>query len=365
MTTLDRYVLREIGVPILVGSSLFFVVVTFVQLFTISDATTGLGITGADMVQALLYSLPPLTGLLLPASALFATLLAIGRMSSDREVMGLTAMGVSPYRLLRVPGVLGVIMGAVSCYALVVGEPWGVRGLRDLMARGAQRALAGGVRADEFQEWIPGVTFLARERVGRDLHGVMLSDRRDPDRAVVITAKSGQVVSGAASRDIVFALRDGSIVVHDSDADSARVIRFETSDYRIDVQSIVGRKAKTLPAVQAKDVWTLWDDLHDPTFSGDRALEMVVLNRKLALPVATVVFALLAVPLACSRSPAARARGFLYSSALVASYYYIGRWAELAARSGNLNAVLAAWLPNILGIIGMTILLVRFRGKAA
>lgn len=365
MSTLDRYVLREIGIPIVVGLGLFFVVVTFVELFTISDATTGLGITGPDMVQALLYSLPPLTGLLLPASVLFATLLAIGRMSADREVMGLTALGVSPYRLLRVPAAIGVAMGLLSCYALVVGEPWGVRGLRDLMARGAQRALAGGVRADEFQEWIPGVTFLAQQRVGRDLRGVMLSDRRNPERAVVITSKTGVVLGGAESRDIVFALRDGSIVIHDTGADAARVIRFETSDYRIDVQSIVGRKAKTLPAVQAKDVPTLWADLHDGAFEGDRALEMVVLNRKFALPVATVVFALLAVPLACSRTGGARARGFLYSAGLVAGYYYVGRWAELAARSGGLNAVFAAWLPNMLGVVGMLLLLVRFRGKAA
>ncbi len=49
----------------------------------------------------------------------------------------------------------------------------------------------------------------------------------------------------------------------------------------------------------------------------------------------------------------------------VAAYYYIGRWAELSARSGSFNAVLAAWLPNILGVIGMTVMLVRFRDRAA
>ena len=365
MSTLDRYVLREIGVPIVVGLGLFFVVVTFVQLFTISDAVTGLGITGPDLMQALLYSLPPLTGLLLPASALFATLLAIGRMSGDREVTALSAVGVSPYRLLLVPGLVGVVLGAISCYALVVGEPWGVRGLRNLMARGAQRALASGVRADEFQEWVPGVTFLARERHGNDLIDVMLADRRDPDRGVVITAKSGVVVSGVESRDIVFNMRDGSIVVHDQSADSARVIRFDSSEYRLDVQSIVGRKAKTLPSVQAKDVPTLWRDMHDDTMLQDRALLTVVLNRKFTLPIATIIFALLAVPLACSRTGGARARGFLYSSAIVAGYYYIGRWAELSARSGNFNALLAAWLPNILGIAGMVVMLVRFRDRAA
>ena len=366
MNTLDRYVLKEIGVPIVVGLGLFFVVVTFVQLFTISDAVTGLGITGPDLFQALLYSLPPLTGLLLPASALFATLLAIGRMSGDREVTALSSLGVSPYRLLRVPALLGAFLGAISCYALVVGEPWGVRGLRDLMARGAQRALASGVRPDEFQEWVPGVTFLARERHGKKLTDVMLSDRRDRDRAVVITAKRGVIVSGAKSRDIVFALEDGSIVVHDAKADEARVIRFETSDYHLDVQNIVGKKAKTLPSVQAKDVPQLLADIGDPDVKTDKALHIITLSRKFALPIATIIFAILAVPLACTRTGGARARGFLYSSAIVASYYYVSRWAELSARGGGgMNPWLASWLPNILGAVGMVILLVRFRDRAA
>ena len=52
-------------------------------------------------------------------------------------------------------------VGVIRHGALYDG--WGVRGLRDLMSRSAQRALASGVRTGEFQEWLPGVTFLARE----------------------------------------------------------------------------------------------------------------------------------------------------------------------------------------------------------
>ncbi len=369
MSTLDRYVFREIAVPIVVGLGLFFVVVTFVQLFTISDAVTGLGITGPDLLQALIYSLPPLTGLLLPASALFATLLAIGRMSGDREVTALSSVGVSPYRLLLVPGLLGVLLGAISCYALVVGEPWGVKGLRALMARGAQRALASGVRPDEFQEWVPGVTLsAARERHGKDLTDVMLADRRDPDRGVVITAKNGVVVSGTESRDIVFNMRDGSIVVHDQSADSARVIRFETSGVSLRCSEYRRQESEDLcRRWQAKNVPTLWRDMHDDIDAmlqtraahGDLESQARVADcdRDSALP---------AVPLACSRTGGrGRAAFRTVSSALVAAYYYIGRWAELSARSGNFNAWLAAWLPNILGVIGMVIMLVRFRDRAA
>ena len=47
-------------------------------------------------------------------------------------------------------------------------------------------------------------------------------------------------------------------------------------------------------------VTALWAAAHDPKRSArDRALRTVVFNRKLALPFATIIFSLLAVPLAC------------------------------------------------------------------
>lgn len=365
MSTLDRYVLREIAVPLLVGLSLFFVVVAFAQVLTISDAVTGLGVSGADILQALIYSLPPLMGLLLPVSMLFATLLGVGRMASDHEVIGMSAGGVSPYRLLRVPITLSVVLALASGFALVIGEPWGIRGLRDLMSRSAQRALASGVRAGEFHEWVPGVTFIARERQGKELRHVVLADRRDAQRPLTIAAQRGRVVTGEQARDIVFELGDGSIVLHDEAQDTHRIIHFERSRYRLDVKGLVGNKAKTLSPVQEKDLATLWREMHDPAFDvGRRALLAITLHRKAALPLATIIFAVVAVPLACRATGGARARGFLYSSGIVAAYYYLGRWAELSARGGELHAVLAAWLPDLVGLAGMIVLVRRF-GRSA
>ena len=37
-TTLDRYVLREIGIPFALGLGLFFAVVAFAQVLRVSDA---------------------------------------------------------------------------------------------------------------------------------------------------------------------------------------------------------------------------------------------------------------------------------------------------------------------------------------
>ncbi|MEE8410491.1 MAG: LptF/LptG family permease [Myxococcota bacterium] len=365
MRALDRYLLREIAVPFLVGLGLFFVVVIFAQLLKVSDAVTGLGITGGEILQALAYTLPPLMGMLIPVSLFFATLLAVGRFASDREVIGMATGGVSPYRLLRVPAALGVILAMVSGFSLAVGEPWGIRGLKDLMAHSAQRALAAGVRIGEFNQWVPGVTFMASGEQNGELIDIVFADRRNEARPIVISARRGVIGTGARAQDMVFDLTDGTVLFSDPEAETYRVLHFEKSRYRLDVGGLVRKTGRTMTSAQAKSLPTLWRQSHDPKVGrSERARLTVTFHRKLAMPLATLIFALLAVPLAVRATGGARARGFLYSAGIVGAYYYVGRAAELAARGNRFDPVVAAWLPNLIGLAVVLILLYRLPRSA-
>ncbi|MEC9464476.1 MAG: LptF/LptG family permease [Myxococcota bacterium] len=359
MKALDRYLLCEISLPLVVGLGLFFVVVAFGQLMQISDSVTGLGITSSDMLLALGYSIPPLLGILLPVSMLFATMLAVGRMASDREPMGWCAAGGSPYSLLRMPALMGLCLSGLTLLATLFGEPWGVRGIRDLMSESAQQALASGVNTGEFTEWIPGVVFYAADRDGEELVDVFFSDRRDRSQPLTVSAARGKLFGGSEARDIVFELRDGTIWLRDGDGGTQHRVRFERTLYRLDVGKLVGNKAKTLSPVQGKDVDELLAAIASEQEPKHKALLEVTFHRKLALPVAVVIFALLAVPIGCKRGAGARARSFLVSTALVGAYYYIGRAAELQARQGEFPAMLAPWLPNLLGIVALAWMLKR------
>jgi lipopolysaccharide export system permease protein len=366
MTTLDRYLLREILVPFLVGLGLFFVVIAFAQVLKISDSVTGLGVGGGEILQALMYSFPPLMGLLIPVSGLFATLLGVGRLAADREVVAMSAGGVSPYVLLRVPLAFGGVLAVLSAFALVEGEPWGINGLKELMSRSAQKTLAEGVRVGEFNEWVTDVMFYARGKEGGELTGVMFADRRKLGSPIVVSAERSTVAAGKDAGDIVFDLVDGSVLLYDDGSRSQRLLRFERGRYRLEVGKLVQNKFRTASLAQAKTVQELAHDIDDPaTPDNKRALFTVVLHRKLALPLATLIFAALAVPLACRRTGGARARGFLYSAGIVGAYYYIGRAAELSARAGRFPPELAAWVPNAIGVVALAILLIRLKRQAA
>ncbi len=381
---IDRYVLRETIVPFVAGMMLFFVVVIFGEVLKISDSVTGLGIGLRDLGWALLYSLPPLVGLLLPVSALFSTMLGIGRIASDREVIALRVAGMSPLRLMRVPAVLGVVLGGLTLWATVWGEPWGIQGIRSIMSRGAQRALAQGVRAGEFTEWVPGVTFHVRATAPEPnshvvrgdtghhdersalLYGLTFADLRDPKNPVVVAAESGQVVSTGSAGTILFDLHEGSMLLFERGKTGERRIAFATGQYRLDVAGLVNNKLVNVTAAQGMSFGRLWEGAHDSKNKRKRRAQfMVTLQRKIAIAVATLIFALLAVPLGLGTQGSARARGFLFCLVIVLGYYYIGRASELAARFGSFDPVLAAWLPNIIGLVALVFLTFRAQRRLA
>src|SRR5262245_32145680 len=67
----------------------------------------------------LLLLLPQSLGITIPMAFMAATLMALGRLSGDREGVALLACGVSPIRVLRPILLLGVLAGSANAYTLM------------------------------------------------------------------------------------------------------------------------------------------------------------------------------------------------------------------------------------------------------
>jgi lipopolysaccharide export LptBFGC system permease protein LptF len=72
----------------------------------------------------------------------------------------------------------------------------------------------------------------------------------------------------------------------------------------------------------------------------------IQLHRRLALPVAPLLFALVGIPLGLRRSKGARSWGVLICVGLVFVYYSLLSFGSLLAKDGTLSALVAMWLPN-------------------
>ena len=79
----------------------------------------------------------------------------------------------------------------------------------------------------------------------------------------------------------------------------------------------------------------------------DRRAYTIELFDKIALPLTTIVFVLVGVPLAITPPRVRYNRGFLFSILIIFAYYVVRALSISFGEAGSLAPFLAAWLPNI------------------
>ncbi len=84
-------------------------------------------------------------------------------------------------------------------------------------------------------------------------------------------------------------------------------------------------------------------------------------RRRIALPAAPVLFALIGVPLGLSRVRGARSRGVLVCALLGLGYYVILSFSQHLALASLLPAAVAVWIPNVTFGLTAAVLICRAR----
>ena len=80
----------------------------------------------------------------------------------------------------------------------------------------------------------------------------------------------------------------------------------------------------------------------------DRRIYTIELFDKIALPITTIVFVLVGVPLAITPPRVRYNRGFLFSILIIFAYYVVRALSISFGEAGSMTPFIAAWLPNII-----------------
>ncbi len=115
-TILDRYLLREVASPFLIGLVLFTFVLLVPHLADISDLLVGKSATWTVIGKLVFNILPSFLALTIPMAFLLAVLLGLGRLASESEIVAMQALGVSPLFLLRALLLLGLLATGATYY---------------------------------------------------------------------------------------------------------------------------------------------------------------------------------------------------------------------------------------------------------
>lgn len=387
LAVLDRYLLRELAAPFALGLALFTVFLVLDRLYDLTELVITKGVPLPLVLQLLGFMLPSFLGHTLPMALLVAVLLAGGRLAADREIVACQAAGVSVLRLFR-PVALAALAVALLAAAFTL---W----LTPLANRHFQRQLfeilkaraATGLQERVFNTTFGGVVIYVEEISPSQvrLRGLVVSDERDPAVSRVITAREGRLLTDEAGRRVTLRLLEGA--VHEADVVPANPppgVGAETTggaagprryrytgfaaydmalalDTRLRSAARVAKPEKdmTLPALvrQAAEPGT------EP--STRRALQ-AELHKRLALPLAAPVFALLGFPLAVRSPRGGRSAALVATLVIVVGYYLLLSALEGLALRGLVPVVAAIWGPNALfAVLGAGLMAVAARGLRA
>ncbi len=366
LRTLDRYIIRETVAPF----ALTLLILTFLlQIPTIMEVAEELiakGVTLPIIGRILLTLLPSSLALTIPISLLVGLLMALGRLSADREAVAMQACGVSLYRILRPVLLMAVVATAVTAYIMIEAMPRANQNYRDIIFRIIQTKAEGDVRPRVFFDEFPNLVLYVRDVPveTRGWKGVFLADSRNPGETQLLTADRGHFVLEPDVRRVDLILEDG--ILHRSKAETPAQYELQTFaslTVRLDPETVFPRQG-LMPGDNELSIPQLRTKARELREQGMSAHNPIMaIQRKYTIPAACLVFGLIALGLGVSHRKDGKNAGFVIGIAVVLIYYVLMYVGEAMAKGQLLPAELALWLPNVvLGGGGLALLVLRARG---
>ncbi len=337
---IERYLRREIALTFFAVSLLLVVMFfsgTFIRLLT--ETLEG------DYPARILFSLFALKGVgnivfILPFAFFIAVLLTFSRLYKDNEIVVLNACGAGPGRLFSSVGMLALVVALVVGYLTLFFTPWAENKSSQLLDEaGARQEIAGIVpgRFNSFGADSPTIYVERYDAKKKRLYGLFVQGRGEQEnKQYVLRAATAYERTDKKSGSRFLVLEDGYRYEGVRGQRDYSITRFAEHGIRIRDQEVVPSSRPRYAIASA----TLWrsDD------SGDIA----ELHRRLAVPVTTLLLALLAVPLSKSSPRRGRYAGLFFGILLYVVYNNLITVGLSSLGKGEVPAILGVWWVHLL-----------------
>ncbi|MEZ5290111.1 MAG: LPS export ABC transporter permease LptF [Vicinamibacterales bacterium] len=359
MRTLDRYVIREVAVPF----ALALLVLTFILIipFIIQQAETMVakGVPWLTLARVMVTLIPQALGLTIPMSLLVGLLVALGRLSGDREIVAMLACGLSPVRLLRPAAILGVAAWMATSWVLIWAIPDANQTFREITTRLVADRAEGEVKPREFFEDFPGFVVYVRDVPAEGgWSGVVAADTRSPDHPVLYVAEHGRMLVDREARTIQMVLTDGTRhSTAENDPDGYEVVTFDRTVVPLDPESVFPRQGpargiREMSIVELREQAARLEGLDQSSHN-----EWYEIHKKFSIPAACFVFALIGIALGATDRRDGKFAGLALGVVVIFAYYAVMWLGQSFAKGHYLSPGLASWLPNLVvgaaGLVGL------------
>lgn len=356
MKTIDKYIFRELIDPFLFGLLSFTLILSAsMVLFELVRAVVLQGMPLITALKIFIFRMPSVVVYIFPMATLLASLLGFARLSKDSEVIAFKASGISIYRLIIPVIIMGLMISIVTLIFYEVVVPESNKMVKTLMVDTISNKspnVEENIFIPEIQNNVLKRVFYAESMQGNTMEGVIVSEFSSGKLTQIINAKTA--IWNNEKRQWLFT--HGIVYLLSENGEYKHLIKFEEQYVAIKYTpqdfSLGDKSPDDMNISELRDFIGVKEKM------GVKVTDFKIqLNMKIAIPFASLVFALLGAPLGLSPKRASSSIG-LGLSIIVVFVYYVFMFVSMAfGEIGLFTPWFSAWLPNILTLgIGFYIL---------
>ncbi|MGB3378733.1 MAG: LptF/LptG family permease [Allopontixanthobacter sediminis] len=349
---IDRYIFRLVIVPMLGVFVLAASLLTLDKMLRLFDFVATEGGPIGVVFKMLASLVPEYASLAIPLGLLLGILLAFRKLATSSELDVLRAVGLSYWRLLRVPYAITLLMVGLNAALVFYIQPVSRYYYEQLDYDLRSGALGASIKVGEFTTLKDRVALRIEEsrNEGRQLVGIFARVSTDKGQVLSITAREGNFLATSDNPNtIILRLNDGTIVQDNGGADGGgatpRVLSFTRHDLPIDLPAIEEFRRRG----DAEREYILPELLSigwSPESTEQvRDASQASFNFRMVEVVMMLLMPLLAVALAIPPKRSTSALGVFVSIVMVVAYHKVNQYGEDFAALGRADPALALWGP--------------------
>jgi lipopolysaccharide export system permease protein len=341
---LDRYMVAALGGPFLFGLAAFTLLFVAGELLNIARLVSQEHASLIAAAKYFFYTLPGTLVLTFPMSMLLAVLLAMSRLSGDSEITAMRAGGISLYRIAAPLIAVGVAASLVGLGFQEIIVPTASVKAEDILRREIQ---SGGT--DILSNQIVNTMLPNGDRQ------LTLAQGFDPKKDELQNTTI-EVFRGSTPMSLLFAPRGAYHGAVWKFYDATEFVltpcceRIDNPELAIDIgadPTALVEQHRPPEDMSRAEISRLLRSGVKMTDASRYARLLVTYHSKLARPFASLVFALLAIPLGIRPQRSSSGAGFGISIAIVFAFYVVTTICLAVGQSYPSSSLVMAWLPNV------------------
>jgi len=349
--TLFRYIAREMLLYFFVCFLFFFLVFFVNQILLMAEDILSKKAPVRDVASLIIFSLPAIIATSAPFAALVGTLMALGRLVSDREILSINALGI-PVRFVLMPVLaVGLLVSIGSFFTNDILLPAGTIRFNRLYRKIITSTPALELESNSIKRNQNAIIVSGTIKDGV-MDSLLVIDSTESGNKRIIAAPSAEIVqSSDAAVLMTLDMADAKIISFDrKNRTDYDVLNASGLSYNVLSKNILpSYSGKVTPReMSSRDLYTQLLEKKKGSDTKQINLYRMEFHKKFSIPFGAFFFVVLAFPLGMFAKTNGQSVGFIFGLIIAVLYWALLIGGQTLSVRLGFDGFVMMWLPNAL-----------------